>query len=196
MQSNNRLLDDIAKVANGALSAAAGARQEVEQLMQQRLERFLNDQGWVTREEFEAVRDMARKAREAQEDLANRLAELEARMPNPEAASKAKAKAKAKRTPKPRTKAAPKPRAKSGQTSRPDKSSREDSYLGAADQTRARQRKFTRPRGFGLTDSMSLRSCPYLVRLGNHATIPMRASICSSGLVTHRGPNRKVARCP
>ncbi|MBL6598149.1 MAG: accessory factor UbiK family protein [Alphaproteobacteria bacterium] len=120
MQSNNRLLDDIAKVANGALSAAAGARQEVEQLMQQRLERFLNDQGWVTREEFEAVRDMARKAREAQEDLANRLAELEARMPNPEAASKAKAKAKAKRTPKPRTKAAPKPRAKSGQTSTTD----------------------------------------------------------------------------
>ncbi|GEM_PF-94739 len=116
MQSNNRLLDDIAKVANGALSAAAGARQEVEQLMQQRLERFLNDQGWVTREEFEAVRDMARKAREAQEDLANRLAELEARMPNPEAASKAKA----KRTPKPRTKAAPKPRAKSGQTSTTD----------------------------------------------------------------------------
>jgi BMFP domain-containing protein YqiC len=120
MQSNNRLLDDIAKVANGALSAAAGARQEVEQLMQQRLERFLNDQGWVTREEFEAVRDMARKAREAQEDLANRLAELEARMPNPEVASKAKAKAKAKRTPKPRTKAAPKPRAKSGQTSTTD----------------------------------------------------------------------------
>jgi len=114
MQSNNRLLDDIAKVANGALSAAAGARQEVEQLMQQRLERFLNDQGWVTREEFEAVRDMARKAREAQEDLANRLAELEARMPNPEAASKAKS------APKPRTKAAPKPRAKSGQTSTTD----------------------------------------------------------------------------
>ncbi len=80
MQSSNRLLDDIAKMANGALSAAAGARQELEQLMQQRLERFLNDHGWVTREEFEAVRDMARKAREAQEDLEQRLAGLEAQV--------------------------------------------------------------------------------------------------------------------
>jgi BMFP domain-containing protein YqiC len=88
MQSNNRLLDDLAKVANGALSAAAGARQEVEQLMQQRLERFLNEHGWVTREEFEAVRDMARKAREAQEDLESRLAELEARTPPPAPTSK------------------------------------------------------------------------------------------------------------
>jgi BMFP domain-containing protein YqiC len=87
MQSSNRLLDDLAKVANGALSAAAGARQELEQLMQQRLERFLNDHGWVTREEFEAVRDMARKAREAQEDLEKRLSDLEAR-------SKTKPKAK------------------------------------------------------------------------------------------------------
>lgn len=90
MQSSNRLLDDLAKVANGALSAAAGARQEVEQLIQQRLERFLNDHGWVNREEFEAVRDMARKAREDQEDMAVRLAALEARVTKPKAKSKAK----------------------------------------------------------------------------------------------------------
>jgi BMFP domain-containing protein YqiC len=90
MQSSNRLLDDLAKVANGALSAAAGARQEVEQLIQQRLERFLNDHGWVNREEFEAVRDMARKAREDQEDMAVRLAELEARVTKPKAKLKAK----------------------------------------------------------------------------------------------------------
>lgn len=85
MQSSNRLLDDLAKVANGALSVAAGARQELEQLVQQRLERFLNEHGWITREEFEAVRDMARKAREAQEDLAARLNELEARVAKPKA---------------------------------------------------------------------------------------------------------------
>jgi BMFP domain-containing protein YqiC len=85
MQSSNRLLDDLAKVANGALSAAAGARQELEQLVQQRLERFLNEHGWVTREEFEAVRDMARKAREAQEDLEARFTELEARAAKPKA---------------------------------------------------------------------------------------------------------------
>jgi BMFP domain-containing protein YqiC len=90
MQSSNRLLDDLAKVANGALSAAAGARQEVEQLIQQRLERFLNDHGWVNREEFEAVRDMARKAREDQEDMAVRLAALEDRVTKPKAKPKAK----------------------------------------------------------------------------------------------------------
>ena len=78
MQTSNRLFDDLAKMANGALSAAAGARQEMEQLFQQRLERFLNDRGWVTREEFEAVRDMARKARQEQESLSARLASLEA----------------------------------------------------------------------------------------------------------------------
>lgn len=96
MQSSNRLLDDLAKVANGALSAAAGARQELEQLVQQRLERFLNEHGWVTREEFEAVRDMARKAREEQEDLTTRLAELEARMPRPKKPARAASKPKAK----------------------------------------------------------------------------------------------------
>lgn len=116
MQSNNRLLDDIAKVANGALSAAAGARQEVEQLMQQRLERFLNEQGWVTREEFEAVRDMARKAREAQEDMANRLAVLEARMAQPKKPAKAASKPKAKVSVKTSTKPAPKPTVRSGET--------------------------------------------------------------------------------
>ena len=78
MQSSNRLLDDLAKMANGALSAAAGARQELEQFMQQRLERFMNEKGWVSREEFGAVRDMARKSREEQETLAARMSELEA----------------------------------------------------------------------------------------------------------------------
>ena len=83
MQSSNRLLDDLAKMANGALSAAAGARQELEQFMQQRLERFMNEKGWVSREEFGAVRDMARKSREEQETLAARLSELEVRMAKP-----------------------------------------------------------------------------------------------------------------
>ena len=96
MQSSNRLFEDLAKVANGALSAAAGARQELEQLIQQRLERFLNDHGWVTREEFDAVRDMATKARENQEDLEVRLAALELQMPKAKASSKPSPKPKAK----------------------------------------------------------------------------------------------------
>ena len=77
MQSSHRLLDDLAKMANGALSAAAGARQELDQFMQQRIERFMNEKGWVSREEFDAVRDMTRKSREEQETLAARLSELE-----------------------------------------------------------------------------------------------------------------------
>jgi BMFP domain-containing protein YqiC len=103
MQSSNRLFEDLAKVANGALSAAAGARQELEQFMQQRLERFLNENGWVTREEFEAVRDMASKAREAQEDLAARLADLEARVAKSSSKPRAKPKAKSTPTPEPDT---------------------------------------------------------------------------------------------
>ena len=80
MQSSNRVFDDLARMANGALSAAVGARQEMEQALHQRFERFLNDRGWVTREEFEAVRDMAQKAREEQEAIAARLAALETKL--------------------------------------------------------------------------------------------------------------------
>lgn len=103
MQSSNRLLDDLAKMANGALSAATGARQELEQFMQQRLERFMNEKGWVSREEFDAVRDMARKSREEQEAFAARLSELESRMAKPRApARKPATTAGRRKTPRPR----------------------------------------------------------------------------------------------
>jgi BMFP domain-containing protein YqiC len=103
MQSSNRLLDDLAKMANGALSAAAGARQELEQFMQQRLERFMNEKGWVSREEFDAVRDMARKSREEQEALAARLSKLEALMAKPRTSTRKPATAAERRkTPSPR----------------------------------------------------------------------------------------------
>ena len=45
MQSSNRLLGDIARLASGAMSMAAGAKTELEQLIQQRVERFLNEKG-------------------------------------------------------------------------------------------------------------------------------------------------------
>ncbi len=94
MQTDNRILRDLAQVANGAFSVATAARSELEQIVQHRLERFFNQRGWVTREEFDAVRDMAIRARSAQEDLTRRIEELEAkcrecdaRMPNaPDAA--------------------------------------------------------------------------------------------------------------
>jgi BMFP domain-containing protein YqiC len=78
MQTQSRFFDDIARVANGALSAAAGVRAEIEQLVRQQFDRFLADRDLVTREEFEAVEAVAVKAREEQEKLAARVAELEA----------------------------------------------------------------------------------------------------------------------
>jgi BMFP domain-containing protein YqiC len=77
MQSSNRFFDDLAKMANGAVSVATGMRQEVEQMVRQQFERFLTDRDLVTREEFEAVRVMAEKARAENEALATRLAALE-----------------------------------------------------------------------------------------------------------------------
>ncbi|SDF31910.1 MULTISPECIES: accessory factor UbiK family protein [Thalassobaculum] len=80
MQTRSRLFDDLARVANGALSAAAGVRAEIEQLVHQQFERFLADRDLVTREEFEAVEAMAAKARGEQAALEARIAELEAKL--------------------------------------------------------------------------------------------------------------------
>ncbi len=78
MQINNRFLDDLARVASGALGVAAGVKGEVEALLRQRFERILTDMDLVGREEFEAVKAMAAKARAEQERLAEMLARLEA----------------------------------------------------------------------------------------------------------------------
>lgn len=80
MQTRSRLFDDLARVANGALSAAAGVRTEIEQLVHQQFERFLADRDLVTREEFEAVEAMAMKARREQDALEKRVIELEAKL--------------------------------------------------------------------------------------------------------------------
>lgn len=75
----NRILDEIAKVMTDAAGAAQGIRREAETAMRSQLERLLNSMDLVKREEFEAVREMAIKAREENDRLAARLAELEAR---------------------------------------------------------------------------------------------------------------------
>jgi BMFP domain-containing protein YqiC len=80
MQTDNRLLDDLARLATGAMGAAAGLTQEVQAFWRQQLERIVADMNLVPREEFEAVRAMAQKARMEQEALAARLAELEAKL--------------------------------------------------------------------------------------------------------------------
>jgi BMFP domain-containing protein YqiC len=86
MQINNRFIDDLARVASGALGVAAGVRDEVEALLRARFERYLTDLSLVTREEFEAARDLAVRARENEEKLAARLAEVERRISALEAA--------------------------------------------------------------------------------------------------------------
>ena len=80
MQTENRLLDDLARMANGALNTLSGLREEIENRVRERVERMLADMDMVPREEFEAVKAMAQRARAEQEDLATRFAALERRV--------------------------------------------------------------------------------------------------------------------
>ncbi len=80
MQTQNRLLDDLARVATGALGVAAGMGGEIEARLRDRFEKILSNMDLVTREEFDAVKAMAAKARAEQETLARRVAALEARL--------------------------------------------------------------------------------------------------------------------
>ncbi len=83
MQTQNRLLDDMAKVIAGAAGGLAGLRQEIESRVREQLLRLVADKDFVGREEFEAVKAMAAKARMEQERLAARLAALEAERSKP-----------------------------------------------------------------------------------------------------------------
>ncbi|MEQ8296892.1 MAG: accessory factor UbiK family protein [Nitratireductor sp.] len=74
----NRILDDFAKLLTDAAGAAQGVRNEVETAFRAQAERILNSMDVVQREEFEAVREMALKARAENKTLAARLAEVEA----------------------------------------------------------------------------------------------------------------------
>jgi BMFP domain-containing protein YqiC len=76
----NRLLDELAKLMTDAAGAAQGMRREVEQAFRAQAERLLNSMDVVQREEFEAVRDMAVKARAENKALAARIDALEAKL--------------------------------------------------------------------------------------------------------------------
>lgn len=78
MQSQNRIFDDIARVAGGALGALTSLKDEIEAMVRDRMERFMADGNFVRREEFDVVRAMAAEARAEQERLSARVAELEA----------------------------------------------------------------------------------------------------------------------
>jgi hypothetical protein len=77
VQSQNRFFDDIARVAGGAVGALSGVRGEIEARVRDQLERVLAGMDVVSREEFEAVKAMAAKARGEQEELLRRIAALE-----------------------------------------------------------------------------------------------------------------------
>jgi BMFP domain-containing protein YqiC len=80
MQTQNRFLDDLARVATGAMGTLTGMRGEVETRLKEQFERILGRMNLVRREEFDAVQAMASKARTAQEALEKRVAALEARL--------------------------------------------------------------------------------------------------------------------
>jgi BMFP domain-containing protein YqiC len=79
-QTSNRFLDEIARLMNDAAGVAQGVRREFDTLFRTQAERWLHDLDLVKREELEAVKDMARLAREENEALKARLAALEARL--------------------------------------------------------------------------------------------------------------------
>lgn len=79
-QTSNRLLDEVAKLMTDAAGAAQGVRREVEGVMRAQAERLLESMDLVKREEFEAVRTMAEKARLENERLAGLIVALEARI--------------------------------------------------------------------------------------------------------------------
>jgi BMFP domain-containing protein YqiC len=80
MEKEGRLFDDLARVAGGAMSSMTALREEIEARLRDQFERMLANMDLVRRDEFEAVRAMAEKAREENEALAARLAALEGRL--------------------------------------------------------------------------------------------------------------------
>lgn len=102
MQTKGRIFDDVARVANGAAGVFSGLRGEIEGLVKDRIERVLADMDMVPREEFDAVKAMASKAREENEALAARIDELEKKIAKP--APKAAAKKARAAKPKPASK--------------------------------------------------------------------------------------------
>ncbi|MBK5928079.1 accessory factor UbiK family protein [Rhodobaculum claviforme] len=81
MQSRNKILDDFAQLMTNAMGVAQGAREEAETAFRSMIDRWLADRDFVTREEFDAVRAMAQKAREENDTLRARLDALEAAAP-------------------------------------------------------------------------------------------------------------------
>ncbi len=80
MQTNSKFFDDLSRIVTGAASVAQGVKDEAQGFVKSRMEGLVSGMDFVTREEFEAVRDIAQKAREENDALSARLARLEARL--------------------------------------------------------------------------------------------------------------------
>ena len=78
MQTRNKIMDDLSQLMTNAMGVAQGARDEANNAMKSMLDRWFADRDFVTREEFDAVRAMAQKAREENEALKARIDALEA----------------------------------------------------------------------------------------------------------------------
>lgn len=77
MQTRNKIMDDISQLMTNAMGVAQGAKDEAETALKSMMDRWLADRDFVTREEFDAVRAMAQKAREENEALKARIEALE-----------------------------------------------------------------------------------------------------------------------
>jgi BMFP domain-containing protein YqiC len=77
MQTRNKMFDDISQLMTNAMGVAQGAREEAETALKSAIDRWLADRDFVTREEFDAVRAMAQKAREENDALKARVEALE-----------------------------------------------------------------------------------------------------------------------
>lgn len=82
MQKDNKWFDDMAKLASGAAGGMMEMKRELDRMVAAQMEKFLSNMQWVKRDEFEAVKEMAAKARAEQERLEKRLEALEARAAN------------------------------------------------------------------------------------------------------------------
>ncbi|MGR3484408.1 MAG: accessory factor UbiK family protein [Paracoccaceae bacterium] len=105
MQPRNRIFDDLGQLMTNAMGVAQGAREEAETAMKSMMDRWLADRDFVTREEFDAVRAMAQKAREENDALRARLDAMEggakpaeSKTAGPKAAGPASAKGRGKAT--------------------------------------------------------------------------------------------------
>ncbi len=119
MQTRSPVFDDIAQLLTGAAGAAQGVREEIETLVRAQVERAADRLDLVSREEFDAVRQMAIDALDRVEALESEVAALKPGKPAPKATPKAKSKAAAKTKAKSRSRSRSKAKAKTALKSTP-----------------------------------------------------------------------------